>query len=123
MLSVVPPGSHVTLRQKVEPDWDSCDGRRDTYGWDPAEVDVDWKYVGNATRVLGQVEAGMRSLGWIEHRGAGSGGAGFGELSWHKTLTDGAVASALLLGGPGSDPPDWSLQADVPAATHPVRGC
>ncbi|OIJ63978.1 hypothetical protein [Streptomyces mangrovisoli] len=119
VLSVVPPGAHVTLKQSVAPRWDSCDGMKSTYGWDPATVAVDFTGGGSARQVAAQVEAAMRRLGWTLDEGS----LAQGEWTWHKKLTDGARASAHLLGGPHTQPPDWDLQATAPPVTHPSKGC
>lgn len=119
VLSVVPPGAHVTLKQSVEPHWDSCDGIKSTYGWDDATVAVDFTGGGSATQVTARIRTSMRNLGWTIDQGS----VDQGEFRWHKKLDHGARASAVLIGGPGSQPPGWSLQATAPPATHPSKGC
>jgi hypothetical protein len=118
VLSVVPPGAHVTLKQSVEPQWDSCDGIRSTYGWDEATVNVDFTGGGPALTTVSYVQVAMRGLGWTF-----DGSIAQGTWAWHKKLADGGQASAQLLGGPNVEPPGWTLQATAPPATHPSSGC
>ncbi|MGW4825757.1 hypothetical protein ACWEP4_44670 [Streptomyces sp. NPDC004227] len=117
VLSVVPPGAHVTLKQSFEPQWDSCDGIRSTYGWNEATVAVDFIGGGSELQVAAHIQTAMRDLGWTFDQGS----IAQGEWTWHKKLADGSQASAQLL-GPG-EPPDWNLQATAPPATHPVKSC
>lgn len=119
MLSVVPPGAHIELKQGFEPQWDSCDGVRSTYGWDPATVDVSFTGGGSASQVVAQIRSALRALGWTLDEGSSQEGV----WAWHKTLTDGSRGSAQLVGGPGVVPPDWELEATAPPASHPVKGC
>ncbi|MFJ6832500.1 hypothetical protein [Streptomyces sp. NPDC091209] len=119
MLSVVPPGAHVTQKQSVKPQWDSCDGIRSTYGWDPATVVVDFTDGGSAPRVVAYVQRAMRGLGWTFEQAS----IGQGTWAWHRKVASGGRASALLIGGPGSEPPGWTLQATAPPASHPSNGC
>jgi hypothetical protein len=119
VLSLVPPGAHVTLKQSVKPQWDSCDGIRSTYGWDPATVDVDFTGGGSALQVVAYVQTAMRGLGWMFDQGS----IAQGVWAWHKKLADGGQASAQLLGGPNVEPPGWTLQATAPPASHPSKGC
>ncbi|MET8137267.1 hypothetical protein ABZV24_36050 [Streptomyces sp. NPDC005251] len=119
VLSAVPPRAHVTLKQSVKPQWDSCDGMRSTYGWDPATVDVDFTGGGSALQVVAYVQTAMQGLGWTFDQVS----IAQGVWAWHKKLTDGGQASAHLLGGPDAEPPDWTLQATAPPASHPSRGC
>ncbi|MGW4518061.1 hypothetical protein ACWEO4_40370 [Streptomyces sp. NPDC004393] len=119
VLSAVPPGAHVTLKQSVAPQWDSCDGITSTYGWDPATVDVDFSGGGTAPQVVAHVQTAMRGLGWTFDQGS----IAQGSWTWHMKLADGGQASAQLIGGPGVEPPGWSLQATAPPASHPSTGC
>ncbi|MFJ5897615.1 hypothetical protein ACIQFZ_19485 [Streptomyces sp. NPDC093064] len=115
VLSVVPPGAHVTQKDIVEPIWDSCDGIRSTYGWNDATVAVDFTGGGSDLQVAEHIETAMRRLGWTLDQGS----LAQGSWTWHKKLADGSQASAQLLSGP----PDWNLQATAPPASHPSKGC
>jgi hypothetical protein len=117
VMSVIPPGVRPTLRQKHEPTWDSCMGLAGTFGWDPVDVDISWRYTGHPALVRAHVKSTMASLGWkLDQRSAG-------DLVWHRTLSTGQRASAELIGGPGWHPPGWDMQATAPPAIHPVKGC
>ncbi|WP_037607779.1 hypothetical protein [Streptacidiphilus rugosus] len=118
VLSVVPPGAQVAMKQSVEPYWDSCDGVESTYGWDPVTVLVTFGGGGSADQVADHVRTAMQNLGWEADEGpVGPGG------SWHKSLPGGGMASAQLTHGPGDSPPDWMLQATAPPAAQPSQGC
>ena len=118
VLSVVPPGVRPSLRKKYAPNWDSCDSRPESFGWDPVTVDVDWPYTGRPAEVVEHVKSAMASLGWTPDPASAT-----GDWTWHLRLSTGDRASAELLGGPGSQPPDWALEATAPPAVHPVKGC
>jgi hypothetical protein len=115
VLSVVPAGLRVVDSEVVKPHWDSCDGQ--THGWDPATVDVDFVDRGqSAGHIAAQIDASMAAMGWRYDHASGN-----GAWYWSKRLSDGAKATAQLLGGPDVRPPSpWDLQASVPAATHPI---
>lgn len=115
-LSVVPPGSKVTLRQRTEPIWDSCDAVPSTFGWDPVTVDVEWRYAGHPAQTVDHVRSVLATMGWVERDGEGT-------WEWSRPLPTGGRAAAMLLGGPGSDPKDWAFEATAPPATHPSHGC
>ena len=118
VLSVVPAGAVLSMKQANEPQWDSCDGRRSTYGWDPVTVIAVFTGGGAPTQVVAHVDAGLRAMGWGRYTHPGD-----GEWYWTRALIGGSTATADLLGGPGADPPGWSLQVTAPAATHPVTAC
>ena len=59
VLSVVPSVARVSLQQSVEPRWDSCDGVRSTYGWDPATVDTQFTGGGSAPQVVAHIRTAM----------------------------------------------------------------
>jgi hypothetical protein len=118
VLSVIPSGAHVMRREKFEPRWDSCDGKRSTYGWDPVTVDADFIGGGAPAQIVGHIKSSMQSLGWVSDPSHSGGGQWF----WHRKVASDELATAQLLGGPDAQPHDWSLQAEVPAAVHRV-GC
>ncbi|WP_152627864.1 hypothetical protein [Streptacidiphilus neutrinimicus] len=121
VLTAIPPGAHVTQRDTVEPRWDSCDGVRSTFGWAPPTVDVAFDYAGaagSADRVVAHVRSAMQALGWTYDPAW----SGRGQWQWRRAAP-GGQAQAQLLGGADDRPSRWSLQASVPAATHPVKGC
>lgn len=118
VLSVVPIGAHVIRKEEVKPRWDSCDGVRSTYGWGDVTVDAEFTASDTPDRTVKAIDQALRGLGWIADSGSGS-----GAWYWHRTVTGDRQAVAQLLGGPDSQPSDWSLQATVPPATHPSKGC
>ncbi|SEL93952.1 hypothetical protein SAMN05414137_115173 [Streptacidiphilus jiangxiensis] len=118
VLSAVPAGAAVTQHESVAPIWDSCDGIRSTFGWDSVTVDTLFDGGGSPAQVVAHVDARMRDLGWMA-----DGAPSAGQWQWHKVMPGGAVAQAQLVGGPGSSPDGWMLQASAPPATHPVHGC
>jgi hypothetical protein len=119
VLGVLPTDAHVTLRHASEPRWDSCDGVKSTYGWDPVTVDAEFTVDGSPAQIVSHIDSSLRAMGWVPDRSA------FGDGAWYgtRTLVGGTTASAQLLGGRNAQPPDWSIQASAPPAAHPVKGC
>lgn len=119
VLSAIPADAQVIYENRVEPRWDSCDGRQSTYGWDPAVVNARFK-VGTASEQ--QVVAGVRTvlgkLDWTYDRSGSRGG----QWLWLRQVS-GRTASATLQSGVPGDPHAWSLYAQAPPAVHPVTGC
>jgi hypothetical protein len=118
VLSVVPNGTHVIRSEEVKPRWDSCDGVKSTYGWNDVTVDAEFTAKEPPEQTVAAIDQALRRLGWTASPGSGD-----GAWSWHRTATGGAEAVTRLLGGPDAQPSDWSIQATVAAATHPIKAC
>jgi hypothetical protein len=119
VLSVIPLGAHVTQEDKVEPRWDSCDGRQSTYGWDPVYADAEFGTGAlSAQQVVAHVHARMTRLGWAYS----ATDSRDGQWLWLRQV-GGQTATMTLQSEMDADPRIWSLRAQVPPATHPVTGC
>ena len=101
---------------EYEPQWDSCDGQRSTYGWDDATITMTFDSNGiAATTILTHIKHSLRADGWTFLPWQG------GAWYWTRVLAPGVHAQIQLLGGPGTEPPNpWSLVATASPATHPV---
>lgn len=119
VLSLIPAGAHVIYENRVEPRWDSCDGRQSTYGWDPAVVNAGFS-TGATSRqqVVAHVRAAMGRLAWA-YDAKESGG----DQWWWSRQVSGRTATATLQSDMYGDPRMWSLDAEAPPATDPVTGC
>jgi hypothetical protein len=117
VLSVIPAGARVIHEDRVEPRWDSCDGKQSTYGWDPAVVDADFS-TGAAPQqqVVAHVRAAMGRLGWA-YDAKESGG---GQWMWLRQVSGRTATTTLFMPG---NAPTWSVDAEAPPATRPVTGC
>lgn len=119
VLSVIPAGARVIHEDRVEPRWDSCDGQRSTYGWDPAVVDADFGTGATSQQqVVAHVSAAMGRLAWA-YDAKDSGG---GQWVWSRQGS-GRTATTTLLSPDVLGAPMWSLDAEAPPAAHPVTGC
>jgi len=117
VVKAVPGGATITRRTFDEPHWDSCDGVRSTYGWDPATVDVGFTPHGlSDAEVFGHIKTALAAQGWTIDAGTSQDGAWY----WSRQV-EGRDASIQLLAGDGGS--DWDLQANAPPLAHPVTGC
>jgi hypothetical protein len=119
VLSVIPRGADVTQEDKVEPRWDSCDGRQSTYGWDPAYADAEFSTGAlSAQQVISHVRAAMARLGWAYS----ATDSRDGQWLWWRQV-GGQTATANLQSDTDGAPRTWSLRAQAPPAMDPVTGC
>jgi hypothetical protein len=119
VLSVIPRGAHVTQEDKVEPRWDSCDGRQSTYGWDPVYADAEFSTSAlSPQQVIAHVRAAMTRLAWAYS----ATDSRDGQWLWLRQV-GGQTATMTLQSDMDGDPRMWSLRAQAPPATHPVTGC
>jgi hypothetical protein len=49
---------------KIEPRWDSCDGIRGTFGWDPALVQAGFPWSGPAESLVALINDRLTARGW-----------------------------------------------------------
>jgi hypothetical protein len=118
VLAAIPNGTHVISREEVKPRWDSCDGVKSTYGWNDVTVDAEFTANDPPEPTVAAIDQTLRRLGWTASPGSGD-----GAWYWHRSAIGGAEAVTQLLAGPDVQPRDWSIQATVAAATHPIKAC
>jgi len=58
----------VTYALQAEPHWDSCDGMAGTFGWDPAVIQVGFRWTGSSHALVGLLNDRLGARGWA--RGA-----------------------------------------------------
>jgi hypothetical protein len=49
---------------KIEPRWDSCDGRAGTFGWDPVIVQVGFCWAGSSRALVRLLDERLTARGW-----------------------------------------------------------
>lgn len=111
--AAVPSDASVIYRHDVEPQWDSCDGRADTYGWDDVVVQIHFNSPSSPGRIFGDGISRMAALGWsvsYQH--------GDTDLVWTRRLRNGTEGKAAL-----SNVGGWTLYASAPPVGPRVRGC
>ena len=117
--TAVPVGARVLRSSFDEPHWDSCDGIRSSYGWDPATVDIGFlPHRQSDTEVFSHISAALVAQGWSFDTKSPAGGAWY----WNRQI-DGEHAWIQLLAGGGVDAREWDLQANAEPVTHPSGGC
>jgi hypothetical protein len=118
----VPDGANIDVRQDVPAEWDSCDARPETEGWNNIQVIIQFRSDLEADAILEFADAKMEDLGWTD---AGETGGSLGPgLRWTRTLADGTEAMASL--SPGTRDGSsiyWDLNATAPPHGRRVSGC
>jgi hypothetical protein len=116
----LPSDAHVIYRYDLEPRWDSCDGRRGTFGWDDVIVQIHFESRTPTMALVEHADGTLHRLGWsLEYDGSG-------QVGWTKQLADGSVAHAQLSnavpdqGGPTQN---WDLFVGAPPIGTRVSGC
>ena len=93
----------VTYAIKVEPRWDSCDGMAGTFGWDPAVIQVGFRWTGSSHALVDLLNERLGARGWA--KGAAP--------SW------GDDAGAVWIGPHGHAPAEqFALDPLTPAENH-----
>ena len=87
---VIPPGGVVVERHDFPVEWDMCDGRRDTGGWQPVRVLLTVRVPPEAGGGQAVAEALTRS-GWTDLHAPGD------ARRWSKRLPEGQLASLTVL--------------------------
>jgi hypothetical protein len=70
-------------------------------------------------QVVAHVSAAMGRLAWA-YDAKDSGG---GQWVWSRQVSGRTATTTLTSPGVFQDPGMWSLDAEAPPATHPVKGC
>ena len=120
VLTAIPPNATVQYKLVSEPKWDSCDGRRSTFGWNDLSVDAAFTTASTVSSVWSAIRNAMASLGWASANSQPSGDPP--GLSWTRVLPGGATAEANLTARP-DNPRGWTLHAEAPPAVRPATGC
>jgi hypothetical protein len=107
----LPPGTKILSQGKAEPTWDSCDGRRGTFGWDPAQVVL--RMNGSAPAELNR---SLTASGWklVDQLGPT-------RSRWSHMLFPGQPATLDVTTGQTSGTLDLVFAAQPPGPV--VRGC
>lgn len=117
----LPADAEVTLRQEVEPRWDSCDARAGTFGWDDVTVAVQFRSRTAARTLISDADTALRAAGW-QLAGTLSSRLGLG-ARWTRTVSGTTVANATLAPGSRGEGTYWELDAVAPPQGHRVSGC
>lgn len=115
----LPRDANVLYRYEIEPQWDSCDGRPETYGWGDVYVQIHFTSKSSARTIVDQARAEMSKLGWqLSHQQDDISGI---DVVWTKVLKNVTEAKAALT----NQTPDgaWNLDAFAPPVGPRVHGC
>jgi hypothetical protein len=110
-------------RQANEPNWDSCDGRTGTFGWDDVTVNVEFRSRVQPHTLVTQADKILEGDGWRRISTLTSPlGPG---VRWSRTVAGSTVAMALLAPGTRGDGTGtfWDLDAVAPPQGQRASGC
>jgi hypothetical protein len=113
----LPGDAHVIYRYDIEPKWDSCDGRPETYGWGDVIVQIHFESRTPATSIVQHANEDLSRLGWSSDYNNG------GQVGWIKKLTNGSVARAQVSLNQGGGSQQWDLYVGAPPIGKRVSGC
>lgn len=114
---VLPAGSRRMYLWKLEPRWDSCDGRSGTFGWSDVAVQSAFRWSGAPNALFAAASAHLRELGW---RRLGTAlGTSPPEQMWTKILTSGKTATLTVT----QEGPSWQLYARAAPVGKAAQGC
>ncbi|MGH3851694.1 MAG: hypothetical protein ACRDRT_18710, partial [Pseudonocardiaceae bacterium] len=112
----VPVSARVISEKGVPPRWDSCDGRADSFGWDPVRV-LEVIELGDPGSSAGRVEQKLTATGWTYERTTNP-----PFLSrWRQVLRTGEMSQLDLMNGANASSFVLVLSAQSPGPV--VRGC
>ena len=105
---------------KIEPRWDSCDGRAGTAGWDPVIIQAGFRWAGGSRALAGLLDERLTARG--RARGAGPSWAGGGDVIWisprgRAPAAEFAIESPVLPGG------QWMALVEAKPQGPLVKGC
>jgi len=122
--AALPQDSRVLYRHELEPNWDSCDGRPGTFGWDNIVVQIHFESQSSSDAVVQGVDRAFRRLGWnpdyVNNQPT------FIQVGWTRRLDNGSVAKAQLSDGvpdQSAATPRWDLFVAAPPVGPQVSGC
>jgi hypothetical protein len=105
---------------KIEPRWDSCDGLAGTFGWDPAIVQMGFRWDKTAQELLAALNARLRAKGWEMGEPPTWGSAGDAD-TWDYPPSP-APQEALAIESPVEDN-RWMVILEAKAEGPQVKGC
>jgi hypothetical protein len=113
----LPAHARVILREADEPQWDSCDGRSGTFGWDPVSVHVEFRSRERPRALVAHAERVLRAAGWRREasRPTSRGPA----LRWSRARS----STADLTSTRTPHGRQWELDAEAPPKGPSVSGC
>lgn len=114
---VLPKGAQRMYLWKLEPRWDSCDGRSGTFGWSGVAVQSGFRWNGAPDALFSSLSPRLGALGWI--RSGRAWGTKPAEQMWTKTLTSGKTATLAVTREGGH----WQLDAQAAPAGTAAKGC
>ena len=120
--AALPPDARVLVRNEGEPQWDSCDGRAGTFGWNEVEVDFEFTTNAAAGSMLAAAARTLTRLGWTVSQYTGLGGP---HLSGRRTIAPGIPLRAVLSAdyATGGLVVNWDLSALAPLNGRESSGC
>jgi hypothetical protein len=106
---------------KFEPQWDSCDGRAGTFGWDPVVIQAGFLWTGSGQALVDLLNERLSAQGWARGAEPPWATAG-GDADWisprgHAPTEDFALSAPI--------PPGKQWMAIIEARPHGrlVKGC
>jgi hypothetical protein len=121
--AAIPPGADTSAVLAGEPRRDSCDGRPETRGWDPATVSFRFATALSPSDLAAHVDATLMSLGWRRTTSESTPGGAY--FRWEKAVPTGTATFVLNSDEhPHPDPArPWTAIAAAPAVGKPATGC
>lgn len=110
----------VAYAIKIEPRWDSCDGRSGTFGWDPVTIQAGFPWAGSSQALVKFLNERLVARGWA--RGAAPSWGDDGDAVWisphgHAPTEEFSLTSPI--------PPDkqWTALIEYKPQGQLVSGC
>lgn len=113
----LPAGAQRMYLWKLEPRWDSCDGRSGTFGWSDVAVQSAFRWRGAPNALFAAASPHLRELGW--RRSGTALGTSPREQMWTKILASGKTATLTVT----QEGPYWQLDARAAPVGKAARGC
>jgi hypothetical protein len=119
----LPQDATGVSRQNNKAQWDSCDGRKETFGWSDISVIITFKTMTQPDALVSLIDGRMVAIGWTSTSDLPSPiGPGRG---WTRTLEDGTEARAQLTPETRDNGQTitWDLSASAPPHGPRASGC
>ena len=119
VVAALPGDATILYRNDVEPQWDSCDGRPGTFGWNDVVVQVHFVSNMGPEGILAHADSVLASQGWqplpLPDTPAVS------QRMWTKSLTGTVAKVQIAKDSYGTS--EWTLFALAPPQGQRVSGC